>query len=35
MSLIITMMSSNSMDVLGGRLGTIGTCGRLKKPKEG
>jgi hypothetical protein len=32
---IIAMMSSSSMDVLGGRLGSIGTCGRLEKPKEG
>jgi hypothetical protein len=32
---IIDMMSSNSMDILGGRLGSIGTCGRLDKPKEG
>ena len=35
MSPIIAMMSSNSMDILGGRLGSIGTCGRLEKPKEG
>jgi hypothetical protein len=32
---IMTMTSSNIMDVLGGRLGSIGTCGRLEKPKEG
>jgi hypothetical protein len=32
---IIAMMSSNSVDFLGGRLGSIGTCGRLEKPKEG
>jgi hypothetical protein len=32
---IMTMMSSNIMDILGGRLGSIGTCGRLEKPKEG
>jgi hypothetical protein len=35
MSPIIAMISSNSMDVLGGKLGCIGTCGRLEKPKEG
>jgi hypothetical protein len=35
MSPIIAMMSSSSMDDLGGRLGSIGTCGRLEKPKEG
>jgi hypothetical protein len=35
MSPIMTMMSSNIMDILGGRLGSIGTCGRLEKPKEG
>jgi hypothetical protein len=32
---MMTMMSSNLMDVLGGRPGNIGTCGRLEKPKEG
>ena len=32
---IIAMMSSSSMDVLGGILGSIGMCGRLEKPKEG
>ena len=29
------MISPNSMDVLGGRYGNIGTCGSLEKPKEG
>jgi hypothetical protein len=32
---IMTMTSSSIMDVLGGRLGSIGKCGRLEKPKEG
>jgi hypothetical protein len=32
---IIAMMSSSSMDALRGRLGNIGTCGKLEKPKEG
>jgi hypothetical protein len=32
---IIAMTSYNIMDVLGGRLGSVGTCGRLEKPKEG
>jgi hypothetical protein len=27
------MTSSSIMDVLGGRLGSIGTCGRLEKPE--
>jgi hypothetical protein len=31
---MMTMMSSSLMDVLGGRLGSIGTCGRLENPKE-
>jgi hypothetical protein len=29
------MTSPNSMDVLGDRYGSIGTCGSLEKPKEG
>ena len=32
---MMTMTSSGLMDVLGGRLGSGGTCGRLEKPKEG
>jgi hypothetical protein len=32
---MMTMMSSSLLDVLGGRLGSIGTCGMLEKPKEG
>jgi hypothetical protein len=32
---IMTMTSSILMDILGGKLGSIGTCGRLEKPKKG
>jgi hypothetical protein len=32
---LMTMTSSSLLDVLGGRLGSSGTCGRLEKPKEG
>ena len=35
MSPLMTMMSSNLLDVLGGRLGSIGTCGMMEEPKEG
>jgi hypothetical protein len=31
---MIIMTSSSLMDVLGGRLGRVGTCGRMEKPKE-
>jgi hypothetical protein len=32
---MMLMMSSIFVDVLGGRFGSVGTCGRLEKPKEG
>jgi hypothetical protein len=32
---MMIMTSSNLMDVLGGRFGSVGMCGRLEKPKEG
>ena len=32
---MMIMTSSSLMDILGGRLGSIGMCGRLEKPKEG
>ena len=32
---MMSMTSSNIMDVLGGRLGSIGTCGMIEEPKEG
>jgi hypothetical protein len=35
MSLFVTMMSPSSMDTLGDNWGSVGTCGRLEKPKEG
>jgi hypothetical protein len=34
-SSLMTMMSSSLLDVLGGRLGSIGTCGMMEEPKEG
>jgi hypothetical protein len=35
MSPMMIMMSSILVDVLGGRFGSVGTCGRLEKPKKG
>jgi hypothetical protein len=32
---ILTMMSSNFMDIFGGRLGSSGTCGMLERPLGG
>jgi hypothetical protein len=32
---MMIMTSSSLVDVLGGRFGSVGTCGRLEKPKEG
>ena len=32
---ILTMMSSSFMVILGGRLGSSGTCGMLERPLEG
>jgi hypothetical protein len=32
---ILTMMSSNFMDIFGGRLGSSGTCGMLERPLRG
>jgi hypothetical protein len=32
---MMIMTSSSLMDVLGGRFGSVGTCGNLEKPKEG
>ena len=32
---MMIMTSCNLMDVLGGRVGRVGTCGRMEKPKEG
>jgi hypothetical protein len=34
-SSMMIMTSSSLMDVLGGRFGSVGTCGKLEKPKEG
>jgi hypothetical protein len=31
----MTMTSPSSMDGLGDNWGSVGTCGRLEKPKEG
>jgi hypothetical protein len=31
-ALILTMMSSNFMDIHGGRLGSSGMCGMLERP---
>jgi hypothetical protein len=32
---LMTMTSSSLLDILGGRLGNIGTCGMMEEPKEG
>jgi hypothetical protein len=32
---MMIMTSSSLMDVLGDKFGSVGTCGRLEKPKEG
>jgi hypothetical protein len=32
---MMIMTSSSLMDVLEGRFGSVGMCGRLEKPKEG
>jgi hypothetical protein len=32
---MMIMMSSSLVDILGGIFGSVGTCGRLEKPKEG
>jgi hypothetical protein len=32
---MMIIASSILMDVLGGKIGSVGTCGNLKKPKEG